>query len=319
MSTPLITAVICTRNRVNFLRKCVASLQNQRADTSCYEILVVDNGSADSTAEEMSHFQHDPRVRYVYEPVAGLSRARNTGWRNARGRYVGYIDDDAIADEYWISSAISVFTDISPEPSWVGGPIELDWEAPGPAWINQELQVPLGYVNWGGQARRLTQSERLGGGNSIYPKEVLLALGGFDERLGRAKNNLLSGEETQFQKKVEDHGGFLYYHPGIKIYHWVSKERMRPAWFYRRYYWGGITDYFMAKSLPDRPELPSDNSSTDNLKEGSERRQRLLRNLAQATGLFCSKEKTIQARVYLSYVVGYLAAIYRWKFTSSNH
>jgi glycosyltransferase involved in cell wall biosynthesis len=274
---------------------------------------VVDNGSTDSTADTVREFHDDPRIRYVHEPVAGLSRARNTGWQNALGRYVGYIDDDAVAADTWVSSVLAVFHGLSPKASWVGGPIELEWEVPGPVWIDEELRVPLGYVNWGQIPRRLLKQERLGGGNSVYPKQVLQDLGGFDERLGRGKDNLLSGEETQFQKKVEENGGFLYYHPGVKIYHWVGRERIRPSWFYRRYYWGGITDYFMAQSMiGNELSATENNPATGGSKEGK-RWQRLMASLAQSTGIIASPEKTIQSRVYLSYVFGYLAGMFRWK------
>ena len=317
MSAPFVTAVICTRNRSSFLRKCLISLQRQDAAEGSYEILVVDNGSTDSTAETVKEFRNDPRIRYVYEPVAGLSRARNTGWRNARGSYVGYIDDDATAADTWVTSVIAVFLELSPEASWVGGPIELDWEIPGPAWIDEELMVPLGYVNWGQIPRSLLRQERLGGGNSAYPKRVLQDLGGFDERLGRGKNDLLSGEETQFQKKVEENGGFLYYHPGVKIFHWVGRERIRPSWFYRRYYWGGITDYFMMQSMAGADLAATDERSEKSGGEGGKRWQRMVVNLALAAGIFAPPDKTIRSRVYLAYVLGYLAGMFRWKFGKS--
>ena len=123
----------------------------------------------------------------------------------------------------------------------------------------------------------------------------------------------------KFEKSLltfEDH--WFYYHPGIKIYHWVSEERTRPSWFYRRYYWGGITDYFMAQSLPGRSEAAQSDSSPNSAIAGKERWTRLLSNLAYSTGLFKSTEKTIHSRIYLSYVMGYLAAIYRWKFPKNS-
>lgn len=317
MNSPLVTAVVCTRNRASFLKKCLASLCRQSTDDAKYEILVVDNGSTDSTSEVVKSFTDSP-VRYVYEPVAGLSRARNTGWQNAHGSYVGYIDDDAVVEDSWIASVIWVFENISPAPDWVGGPIELEWELPGPDWIDQELRVPLGFINWGDEPRRLTRDERLGGGNSIYPKAILETLGGFDERLGRDGVSLLSGEETQLQKRVEARGGFLYYHPGIIIHHWVGKERIQPNWFYQRYFWGGVSDYFMNKTLSAQVCQNRANSRVDHRPAPESRWARVLKNIAYSVGLFGLQHQVIHARIYLAYVLGYLSGIYRWRLRKNG-
>ena len=39
--------------------------------------------------------------------------------------------------------------------------------------------------------------------------------------------------------------------PDVRIFHYVAKERTEPEFFYKRYYWGGITDYIMSRTLKD--------------------------------------------------------------------
>jgi glycosyltransferase involved in cell wall biosynthesis len=244
----------------------------------------------------------------VFEPELGLSSARNGGWRHARGSYVGYLDDDAIADRSWLESALFSFENVEPTPDWVGGPIELEWEVESPAWITEEHWVTLGYIHWGSEPRFLTDpAERLGGGNSFYTRSLLEDMNGFDTRLGRKKNLLLSGEETQFQHRLRARDGRLYYHPGVRIYHYVPEERTKPGFFYRRYYWGGITDYLMSKTLEgvsfEHIAQPESNGS---------RLGRLMGNSINALGMFRSQDDIIQSRIYLSYVAGQLAAIARF-------
>ena len=193
---PIITAVICTRDKAYFLDKCIQSLLRQSLDREKYEILVVDNGSTDETADVLKRYNQAPMLRSVYEPVVGLSRARNTGWREASGRYVGYIDDDAAAEEGWLESALWCFENLYPMPDWVGGPISLDWEIASSDWINVELSVPLGKVYWGDEPCRLTNHQRLGGGNSFFLKRRLKELGGFEERLGRKYGSRFMGQDA---------------------------------------------------------------------------------------------------------------------------
>jgi glycosyltransferase involved in cell wall biosynthesis len=308
---PIITAVICTRDCADFLDKCIQSLLRQSIDPSKYEILVVDNGSTDSTGDILKYFEDEQVIRSVYEPVIGLSRARNTGWKNAKGQYVGYIDDDAVAEVGWLESALWCFENLSPVPDWVGGPINLYWETKSPDWLNEELSVPLGKVYWGDEPCRLTKDQRLGGGNSFFPKARLKELRGFDERLGRKHGSLLSGEETQLQKRIEAEGGFLYYHPGVCIRHFVSSERTKPLWFYRRYYWGGVSDYIMGKTLNSKGRVNDTQIVTVSKMNKKDQIKRAMRNSWRSLGMSSAKE-AIYGRIYVSYVLGWFAGLFFW-------
>lgn len=283
----------------------------QSLDGALYEIVVVDNGSTDSTRSICERFEHIENFSYVFEPVLGLSSARNTGWQQSRGRYVGYLDDDAWAERTWFDKALWSFENIKPMPEWVGGPIELEWEVVAPSWITQELETTLGYINWGTAHRFLTESgERLGGGNSFYPRSLLVEMNGFDTRLGRKKNLLLSGEETQFQHRLKAMGGRLFYHPGVRIHHYVAKERTAPDFFYKRYYWGGITDYIMSRTLQG---VSFEHISQE--EESGSRFSRLLTHSFNAVGMYGSEKNTIRSRIYMSYVFGQIMALikYGWR------
>ena len=310
---PIITAVICTRDKAHFLDKCIKSLLEQSLDREKYEILVVDNGSTDTTGDIIKCFADEATIRSVYEPLVGLSRARNTGWKNAKGQYVGYIDDDAVAEVRWLESALWCFENFSPMPDWVGGPINLEWETTSPDWINEELSVPLGKVYWGDKPCRITKDQRLGGGNSFFPKTRLEELGGFDERLGRKHGSLLSGEETQLQKRIEAEGGFLYYHPGVCIRHFVSAERTKPSWFYRRYYWGGVSDYIMGKTLNSKSSINDTQTVAISKINRKEQITRVMRNFWHSLGI-SSRKEAIYGRIYMSYVFGWFAGLFFWHF-----
>lgn len=96
MSIPLLSVVVTTYNRAPILEKALRALLDQRASLD-YEVLVVDDGSTDSTPELIRAMQQDhSRLRCVAQPNQGRARARNTGIREARGEYLCYVDSDVV-------------------------------------------------------------------------------------------------------------------------------------------------------------------------------------------------------------------------------
>lgn len=90
--TVLATAVICTYNRAPLLEVAVRSALAQRGVD--LEVLVVDNGSTDGTADLLATLS-DPRLRVLRLPANhGPTAGRNAGLESARGEWVGFLDDD---------------------------------------------------------------------------------------------------------------------------------------------------------------------------------------------------------------------------------
>lgn len=85
------TVIIPAYNQGHYLAQAIESVLAQTYDD--FEIVVVDDGSTDDTAQIAQGFD-DPRLRYVYQDNQGLSAARNTGIAHARGRYLTFLDSD---------------------------------------------------------------------------------------------------------------------------------------------------------------------------------------------------------------------------------
>lgn len=100
--TPAVSVVICTRDRIDHLRGALASVL--AVDYPDFEVVVVDNASPTNATVDYVRSLADPRVRVVSEPIAGLSRARNTGLRAARHSIVAFTDDDVAVDSLWLRS-----------------------------------------------------------------------------------------------------------------------------------------------------------------------------------------------------------------------
>ncbi len=115
-----------------------------------FELIVVDNASSDSTRAVTRSFEGSPLIRYAHEQVIGLSHARNTGRKLARGRYLPYLDDDAIAMPGWVRAIVVAFN-VTSRVAAVGGRVEPIWEAPRPEWLSDTLALGLAVANWSDQ------------------------------------------------------------------------------------------------------------------------------------------------------------------------
>jgi glucosyl-dolichyl phosphate glucuronosyltransferase len=244
---PLISVVICTRNRARLLSRALTSVVEQTFPRRDYEILVVDNQSTDRTHEIVKQFQEKASVRYLREDRIGLWVARNTGWRNAAGRYIAFFDDDAIASQAWLAAIREGFTSAPPMVGVIGGPVRPIWEKPRPAWLGDDIVCSLTIIDWGPSDKLIDDISRefLVGANMAVPKALLAEVGGFHPRLGRVGNKLLSNEDIFLEKEIIRRGYRCFYKPSMAIKHLVPAARMNQKWFIRRYYWQGVSDAVM--------------------------------------------------------------------------
>lgn len=93
---PRVSVVIATFNRAILLQRALLSVMEQ--DLSDLEVVIVDDGSTDTTLDVVNSFAAmDSRLKYVFQANQGLATARNTGITTSSGDYVTFLDSD---DEY---------------------------------------------------------------------------------------------------------------------------------------------------------------------------------------------------------------------------
>jgi glucosyl-dolichyl phosphate glucuronosyltransferase len=240
VSDPLFSVVVCTHNRADYLERALAGIARLNFPPDRFEVLVVDNGSTDDTRQRTVLFLNKPySVRYLQEPVLGLSVARNTGWREARGRYIAYLDDDAIPSEEWLARAADVIAEGRGDVGMLGGRVEPIWEAPRPTWLGDNLLSLLSMVDLGAEPRYVDEDFGIVGANMIIPRLLLERFGGFSPHVGRIGSSLLSSEEVLLKRTLAKGGYRGYYQPEVCVRHHAPAERLTRKWFIQRFYWQG--------------------------------------------------------------------------------
>jgi glycosyltransferase involved in cell wall biosynthesis len=245
----VITAVICSYNRYRTIGPAIDSLESQSLSREKYEIIVVDNSpDHEFSATFGQRFSGIQNLTWVIEKIPGLSNARNVGTRLAKGRYVAFMDDDAVAESTWLERLIAAFEEFGDRTAVVGGRVDPIWDSPRPSWLPDEFLGHLSVVNWGGMTRIAGEREWLAGTNIAFRVEALNRIGGFSVHLGRtgAGHALLSNEESDVCQKLRSVGDHVVYCPEAKVGHRVEIERLTQEWFRRRVVWQAISDYFQS-------------------------------------------------------------------------
>ncbi|HEY0966795.1 MAG TPA: glycosyltransferase family 2 protein [Opitutaceae bacterium] len=220
---PELSIIICTRNRARLLRQAVESLLTQAFERTRYEILIIDGNSTDETPAMSAELTSaHPHISYHNCPERGLPKARVYGAARARGRVIGYLDDDATACADWLTRAADIAC--TRNPICFGGPFFAFYETPKPDWFKDAY----GSVTHGDTARELDDEEFLCGGNIFFRRDALADSGGFDGCFSNATDVFAYGEETVPQVRIRRMfpGSKFFYDPALFILHLVRPERM---------------------------------------------------------------------------------------------
>jgi glycosyltransferase involved in cell wall biosynthesis len=119
---PLISVVIPTFNHAQYVRETVESVKAQTFGD--YEIIVVNDGSPDNTAQVLSSYVASGDIRYFEQPNLGQATARNLGIRHARGEFIALLDDD----DLWPADRLEWQVDVlrrEARVAVIGGAVQL--------------------------------------------------------------------------------------------------------------------------------------------------------------------------------------------------
>ena len=199
---PKVSVVVASYNGDRTLPACLDSLEALHYPD--YEVILVDDGSTDSTREVASRH---PRVRYFrHDTNRGLSEARNTGIAVAKGEIVAFTDSDCRADKDWLYYLAGDL--LNREFAGIGGPNLLPPEdSPVAAAV---------MVSPGGPAHVMLtdrQAEHIPGCNMAFFKSALEDIGGFDPIFRQA------GDDVDLCWRLQQAGYKIGFSPAAFVWH----------------------------------------------------------------------------------------------------
>lgn len=109
MNNRLISVIAPVYNGENYLSQSIESVLKQTYKN--IEIIVVDDGSTDKTADLVKTYLNQPNIRYIHQKHGGQGSAMNTGVSSATGEFLSFIDHDDLWDHRKLQLQLQAFVD----------------------------------------------------------------------------------------------------------------------------------------------------------------------------------------------------------------
>ncbi len=225
------SVIVATRNRRRLLADLLQGLELQDVSPGTFEIVVVDAGSTDGTAEMLAAWSGRHPLRHLALGPAALAKARNAGARASSGALLIFLDDDTVPAPGFVRAHVDAARVYPGEV--VTGPCPIT-DARGPfrrmiaAWYARQYDTMAEAV---GAGQNLAP-DLLYGGNFVVPRNVFEKNGGFDESFVR-----YGGEDTDLGFRLHAAAVPLRYEPRAIVEHrfgtswsvWVRRVRPQGA------------------------------------------------------------------------------------------
>jgi succinoglycan biosynthesis protein ExoM len=224
---PEISVCICAFRRPDDLRNLIELLLKQIPSTPAYELVIVDNDAARTSAPVIEEFKNSgPRIHYAVEPVQNISRARNRSISAAAGKMIAIIDDDEVPEENWLSELYKGL--IGYRADAVFGPVYPRFKETPPAWI-----IDGGFFDYAplttGQVVPLdrTRTSNVMIRRSSLPHSTDI----FDEKLG-----LSGGEDTDLFRRMRERSAKMIAIQTAVVHENIATHRATMRWLSRRWF-----------------------------------------------------------------------------------
>ncbi len=235
---PMISVIICTHDpRDDYLDRVLAALRGQTLPQSQWELLLVDNASAQPLAEKWDLFWH-LASRHIREDQLGLAPARLRGIEEAKGELLVFVDDDNVLAPSYLAEALRIGQEWPPLGVW-GGSIIPEFEIEPPSHLQKFLRaismVEVESPRWANVA---CPGVEICGAGMCLRADVAAAYRRFynvsnirlTDRLGE---DLTSGGDTEICRVAASLGRGFGMFPDLELTHLIPRQRLTDEYLIR--------------------------------------------------------------------------------------
>ena len=232
----ILSIIICSYNRASYISDALTSLYCQSAGLNAFEVIIVDNNSTDNTKEVYTAWRQtntNGQFTFISETKQGASFARNTGATIAKGEWVCFMDDDAVATPNYVENILKHIHN-KPDAVGFGGRIIPKYIPSEPKWMSYYVSSLVGNFDYAPIACAFENGKYPLESNMIVKKSVYDQIGGFNVNLPGVVGTLrIGGEGKELFYKILALGHIIYYDPAICVHHVVEVKKLTSEYMYR--------------------------------------------------------------------------------------
>jgi len=229
-----ITVIFATHNGGDRLKKTLESMTVLEKPEGDWQLIVVDNGSTDASAETLREFISRLPLTILENPVPGKNLSLNIALEKAGGELIVFTDDDVLVPTKWLVNYHNLAKN-HPDHSVFGCRITANWPSPpsravlggvslGNAFAIHDEDIPNGEVEPG----------KIWGPNMAVRASVFRAEHRFDENIGPAGRNYVPGSESAFNLKLAKAGYRFWFDKKNSVGHQIRDEQLTKKWLMGR-------------------------------------------------------------------------------------
>lgn len=235
-----ITVILCTHNpRRDYISQSLDSLRAQTFDRARWEVILIDSKSDQPLNGELD-LSGIPFARIIREETPGLTQARLSGIRSARGNLLTFVDDDNVLDPNYLSTSLSIAQSHPNLGVW-GGSIIARYEVAPPAWVSAYTEC-LALRDVPREIWTNLYDHRVapwGAGLCIRKKvasyyDQLLAADVLRRSLDRSKGSMMSNGDVDLAFSAIDCNLGMGLFPQLTLTHLIPASRLTVAYFLRQ-------------------------------------------------------------------------------------
>jgi glycosyltransferase involved in cell wall biosynthesis len=226
------TVLMATRNGAETLPLVLERYCALEAPEGGWKLIVIDNGSTDSTRTVVEAYRQRLPLTYLFAPQPGKNAALNAGLAHVDGDLVVFTDDDAIPRQDWLTQ-LRAAADAHPDCGVFGGTVVPRWETPPDAWLLES--VPLGPTFSQTAATDGPTGPHTVFGPNMSVRADLFARGyRFDVRIGPNGSSYAMGSETDLVRRLHDAGVGLWFCQRATVEHLIPRSHTEVSWILGR-------------------------------------------------------------------------------------
>ncbi|GAB4143508.1 MAG: hypothetical protein Tsb0016_12620 [Sphingomonadales bacterium] len=239
----MLTVVMPTRNGAEWIGQCLEAFSRLQSPNGNYKLIVVDNGSEDSTGAILQNFSDRLPLQLLSQPDPGKNKALNAAIPHLQGDLIVFADDDIVPAPDWLVN-MRALAARHPDCAMFGGRVTPLWPSPPAEAILKGIPLTAAFALHPQSLQDgLIGAQFIWGLNMAIRREIFDKGYRFNETVGPKPGNYIMGGEFEFTRRLADDGYQAAFANNVLVQHIIRPRQLTFQWLMLRAFRHGRQEY----------------------------------------------------------------------------